>query len=178
MISCVNKHPPVPHGIPPPKRPVCVPKWKPPSPPKKAFIGPPKRKPPLPPGKPKGKRPSVSPPSPPLSLEIAEEDSYVKYVRKIEERGLKEIPSVLVTPENKHLYENFDRLFDLVIKERKYLDKEPISGSWGSDPNKVYGIDETGFVPTKEEMDAILSWGARIYGTFKINGGEVTVQKM
>ena len=88
-----------------------------------------------------------------------------------------EIPSLLITPENEHLYKNFDRLFDLCKKGRGgYLGKEPIRGSWGSDPNKVYGIDETGFLPTKEEIDAILSWGARICGTFKVKGGEVTVE--
>ena len=171
----MNKQPSPPCGIPSKKRPICVPKWKPPSPPKKESIGPPKRKPPLPLGKPTINRPSISHPH--LSLEPVKQDPYVKYVRRMNEEGIVEIPSLLITPENQHLYKNFDRLFDLCKQGRGgYLSKEPISGSWGSDPNKVYGIDETGFLPTKEEIDAILSWRARICGTFKVKGGEVTVQ--
>jgi hypothetical protein len=96
-------------------------------------------------------------------------------VQKMKERGFHKIPSLLITPETEYLYKNIDKLWSLIQKGRGgYLDhrsarmSEPEPGSWGSEPNMTYGLNETGFIPTKEELDGICELGANIVGTFLV----------
>ena len=96
-----------------------------------------------------------------------------RYNQEMKERGIEKIPSLLIAPETEHLYKNLDKLWSLIQMGRgNYLDhrsagmSEPEPGSWGSDPNMTYGINETGFIPTKEELDGICKLGANIVGKF------------
>ena len=95
------------------------------------------------------------------------------------ERGvekLNKLHSFLITPENEHLYQNWSRLFDLVKNGRhNYLGKPPIKGAWASDPNELYGLPETGFLPTLEEIQQIVKMGATLYGHIETTTGWIEI---
>ena len=106
-----------------------------------------------------------------------EETPEKKMRNEMADKGLSELQSFMTTSENEHLYQNWERLFDLVKKGRhNFLGKPPEEGAWASDPDAFYGPSETGFLPTLEEIQEIVKWGATLYGHIETTTGWVEIQ--